>query len=450
MKTFLKLLLLLPALVQSADIPIMGTAPSQPTAAPASVSGSPDQGQKKAKAPTAAKPVKSHVQVLPPPSQVTKDFYEAFTRGNPQMADMLLQQGADINCRNCGDHAPLTRSAFLGDVNGIKWLLSRGADANVLSGNAQVTPLMAAVGREAALTLLQGGANPNVQDLGGNSAFLAWSSRNGWNVEYRLPVLSKMLESGADINQVNNLGYSALMIAIGNSGDCVPDLAQFLLEHGANPKLRAADGKTAETIAYKIALAGSQSCNQVIALLQTPHQGQEQASSPTTKPEAMGAANVQPSSGTRLRSLSGEWQGVFNATAPRQGSVDMTAVFANSGEVIFSSQSGLRGSGRLSVVGGQVNGSFTAKSPLDAQGKPVFTNPDGSTDILFTLTGSLANGMIRGKYASAIEQGIFAMCDGKAYQQTPECRTAQVNPADLLKAVGGLLGTLRGLSGTGR
>lgn len=92
-----------------------------------------------------------------------------------------------------------------------------------------------------------------------------------------------------------------------------------------------------------------------------------------------------------------------------------------------------------------------AKSPLDAQGRPVFRNPDGSTDILFTLNGSHANGVMRGKYASAIESGNFVMCDDANYKQASECRAvpaqAKDDSASLLQAVGGLLGALKGLSG---
>lgn len=94
-----------------------------------------------------------------------------------------------------------------------------------------------------------------------------------------------------------------------------------------------------------------------------------------------------------------------------------------------------------------------AQSPLDAQGRPMFRNPDGSTDILFTLKGSHANGVMRGKYTSTIESGNFVMCDDANYKQTSECRAAQVqvqaedSTSALLQAVGGLLGALKGLSG---
>lgn len=41
--------------------------------------------------------------VLPEPSKVTRDFEKAFYLGNLEIAELLLQQGADINCPNCND-----------------------------------------------------------------------------------------------------------------------------------------------------------------------------------------------------------------------------------------------------------------------------------------------------------------------------------------------------------
>ncbi len=146
----------------------------------------------------------------------------------------------------------------------------------------------------------------------------------------------------------------------------------------------------------------------------------------------------------------GQWQGVFNATSPRNASIGTTANIAPSGEVVFSSQAGMRGTGRLNVIGNQVSGSFTAPSPLDANGRPMFRNPDGSTDIVFKINGSLSNGIMRGSYASNFESGNYVMCDSVAYEQTAACKPAQASAADLLKALGGLAGALKGLSNPNR
>jgi len=464
MKALLTILMLAPvaAMAQSTSVPVMGTAPSQPAATQTPSSTPKAEPHKKAKpvlhaTPKHAKPV---AETIPLPSQVTKDFYEAFTHRNLQLAEILLQQGADINCRNCGELTPLVYAVRLGAIgsNGgpmtlIQWLLSHGADINLFDSDEKINPLMAAVtnnfwARESSLFLLRNGANPNSKNIDGYSPFLLFGQVFPNNFGYWSPVFGAMIEAGADINQVNAYGYSSLMNAISqavsSNRSCAPDVVRAYLDRGANVGIRAQDGTAAPDLAYKGALAGGRSCNEVYATLKSFKPGHIAATITNSAP-----GTPVPHTDMAASVLTGEWQGVFNSTTPRQGSASVTSVFSRSGEVIFSSQSGLRGSGRLNVVGNQVDGSFMAKSPLDAQGRSVFTNTDGSTDILFTLNGSLANGIMRGKYTSAIESGSFVMCDDANYKQNPECRVAQAqgSPTALFQAVGGLLGALKGLSG---
>lgn len=453
MKTLLKLLPLFPSLVlaQSAAVPIMGTAPSQPApVAPAPTvqtqaappAQSPKQVQKRLTAPVAAK---HQVEALPPPSPATKDFYQAFVRGNLPLADMLVQQGADINCRNCGERTPIMMKIGH-DLDSVRWIVARGADVNLPgpTWKGPMSPLMAASrssmrAKETVLTLLQAGADPNWQDVDGNTPFMSWAGRD-LLTDYKIEGLVTMLSHGARINATNKMGQTALMHAITGSSNCAPQIVQFLLSRGADASLKTADDKTAATIAYQQALKGNTQCNQVMAILKSP----PQPMADTPMPE-MGVGSAS-SGGLPI----GEWQGVFNATAPRNASVGTVASISQGGEVVFSSQAGMRGTGRLNVVGNQVSGAFTAPSPVDANGRPLFTNPDGSSNIVFRINGTLNNGVMQGNYASAFESGNFAMCESAAYQQTPACKPAQASAGDLIKAVGGLLGSLKGLSNSTR
>lgn len=85
---------------------------------------------------------------LPAPSKITQDFYNSYLSGNMELAVLLLQQGADINCRNCGEDAPLLAHALgrslnrhAGVADHITWLLSRGADPNVEDKDGRTAPL---------------------------------------------------------------------------------------------------------------------------------------------------------------------------------------------------------------------------------------------------------------------------------------------------------------------
>lgn len=454
MKTLLKLCLALPslALAQSAALPIMGTAPTQPTpAANTQVQApepvpAPKHVPKRATAPVATKP---QSEMLPPPSQVSKDFYEAFSRGNLPLADMLIQQGADINCRNCGERTPLMLKIAQGDLDAVRWIIARGADVNRVGPTmyGPMSPLMAATrssswAKETVLTLLQSGADPNWQDLEENSPFISWAGRD-FIPDYKIEGLATMLGRGANINRANKMGQTALMGAIAGRYDCSPQVVQFLLGRGADASIKTVDGKTAATFAYQQALKGSTACNQVMAILKSPPQPVADTAVP---------AGVQQGAGSPSMSglTASQWQGVFNATSPRNASVATTATISNGGEVVFSSTAGMHGTGRLNAIGNQVEGSFMAKSPVDANGRPMFTNPDGSSDIVFRLNGLISNGVMRGNYASAFESGNFAMCSTATYEQTAACKAGQATAGDLIKAVGGLLGALKGLSNSNR
>ena len=56
----------------------------------------------------------------------------------------------------------------------------------------------------------------------------------------------------------------------------------------------------------------------------------------------------------------------------------------------------------------------------------------------------------RGNYASNFEPGNYIMCDSVAYEETAACKPAQASAGDLLKALGGLAGALKGLSNSTR
>ncbi|MDP2065815.1 MAG: hypothetical protein Q8K38_07585 [Burkholderiaceae bacterium] len=458
MKILLKVFLLLPmlALAQSAMVPIMGTAPVQPSprstvSTPAAGPATAPPAKRAQKSPATQAMAKPRGEVVPPPSQVTKDFYLAFARDNLPLADLLIQQGANVNCRNCGDRTPIMLKISQGDVEAVRWIIARGADVNLpgMTSDGLMSPLMSSVLRRSALrvqesvfVLLQSGSDPNWKDIEGNTPFLMWAGRD-LSDDHRIKGLVAMLGRGAEINHANNMGQTALMQAIVGSANCSPQSVRFLLGRGADASKATVDGKTAAIYAYQQALKGNTQCNQVMAILKSPPQPAADAPVPVGGQE-MGqrAASLTSAGGFPT----GQWQGVFNATTPRSASVGTTATISSDGDVAFVSQAGMRGAGRLSVAGDRVSGTVTAVSPLDADGRPIITNPDGSTDIIFRLNGTLADGVMQGSYASSVESGNFAMCAARVYDQTTVCKPVQPSLGDLMKAVGGLLGSLKGLS----
>lgn len=106
---------------------------------------------------------------------------------------------------------------------------------------------------DAALLLLQNGANPNAQDTSGNSALM------GAIFKGHTAIIKLLIEQKADINQTNFNGATALIFAatFGKS-----DVTKSLLEAGANKNITDNRGKTA------LDYAVIQENKEVISLLQ--------------------------------------------------------------------------------------------------------------------------------------------------------------------------------------
>lgn len=128
-------------------------------------------------------------------------------------------------------------AARLGDLRGLERAVNSGinVDAKALG---QRTPLMfaAETGKVAsAKWLLEHKADPNFQDLFGNSA-LHLACDNGWP-----EFVTLLLNNGAEINQRKNSGRTPLLCAV-QTKFASPAIVQQLLERKADTAATASDG----------------------------------------------------------------------------------------------------------------------------------------------------------------------------------------------------------------
>ncbi len=169
------------------------------------------------------------------PATPDERLYAAARGGRIEAALQALDAGADAHALpgvDDRDQRTLPMLAALqGDLRLLRQLIARGVDLNQRHGG--LTPLLAATrdswhGRpEAVMTLLANGADARAADGEGNTP-LHHAARSTDPA-----VAALLLDAGAQVDALNEEGFSALAIACG-SGNW--RLARFLIEHGAKPE----------------------------------------------------------------------------------------------------------------------------------------------------------------------------------------------------------------------
>lgn len=134
---------------------------------------------------------------------------EAVGRGNPQVVELLLAFGADVNGRNGSGSTPLMNLNSAATPDLARKLILAGARINARDDSG-ASPLIHAAGispTSVVKELIAAGANVNARDdAGENCLFSAARSKNPQTI-------SLLLESGVDLNVRNDDGEDALMVA---------------------------------------------------------------------------------------------------------------------------------------------------------------------------------------------------------------------------------------------
>lgn len=121
---------------------------------------------------------------------------------------------------------PLMKAALLGSPADVKALLDSDADPNAANEEGTTALMWASTrGLEWVNLLLDRGANVRAADLQGFTALMVAGGYSGM-----LPVMSRLISAGADVNALTTNGWSALRDAV-KSGDT--GKVRLLLERGA-------------------------------------------------------------------------------------------------------------------------------------------------------------------------------------------------------------------------
>ena len=181
----------------------------------------------------------------------------ASVNGSAAMLEKLLVAGADPNTTRPGGETALMTAARTGKADALQVLLEHGADVHARESWKQQSALMWAAAEnnaEAVEVLIEAGADVSARSQVsgplssyevGNSGFTAllFAARAG-----AMDAVGVLLGAGADVNDtLVDDGTSALVLAVMTARY---DMAEFLLDQGADPNAAAQGWTALHQVAY--------------------------------------------------------------------------------------------------------------------------------------------------------------------------------------------------------
>jgi ankyrin repeat protein len=130
-----------------------------------------------------------------------------------ELAEILIQKGANVNAINNVGHTPLHSACSNGLIETAKILHSNGAEIDTIDKAGRSVLRQTIENGETAVAefLIVNGANIHVKDYEGNTAMHLASSKEMINL------MRLLVEYGADVNEPNLAGQSSLHFACVNS-----------------------------------------------------------------------------------------------------------------------------------------------------------------------------------------------------------------------------------------
>jgi uncharacterized protein len=149
---------------------------------------------------------------------------------------------------------PLSASAYMGSAPIVEFLMEKGADPNATDGTKKAAIIYAAGRGFSAVTrlLLDHGVDVNAK-YGNDLTALMWAAGHSAEAGVKdvVDVITLLLDQGALLNEQDNRGRTALMIAaeLGHTA-----AAELLMARGADKTLKDKQGKTASDLTTLTAL----------------------------------------------------------------------------------------------------------------------------------------------------------------------------------------------------
>lgn len=209
-------------------------------------------------------------QEAPTPDEVAgyTGLLAAAARGDVGQIESLLAGGHPPDVRDGHARTPLHVAAFGGHRAAMRALVAGGADPNALEADRYDIVTIAAVGNDvptlqAALSL--GCSAGNITSRWDGTALIAAAHLG------HAEVVKTLIEAGAPLDHVNNLGWTAVIesIVLGDGGPRHAETLRALVEAGADVTIADRDGQT------PLSLARLRGYDQMASILEAEVQGSE-------------------------------------------------------------------------------------------------------------------------------------------------------------------------------
>jgi ankyrin repeat protein len=191
-----------------------------------------------------------NAQVAPSVTEVTSytGLHAAASNGNTEQISQLVAQGADLEAIDSSGRTAVHVAAFASNEDVLKALFEAGANINALENSKYDVITIAAVENDLdmlRMALSVGGNPSNITSLYEGTALIAAAHLGHFEV------VTILIEAGAPLDHINNLGWTALIesIVLGDGGPRHIDIARALIEAGADVSIADRQGVSPYSLA---------------------------------------------------------------------------------------------------------------------------------------------------------------------------------------------------------
>lgn len=210
-------------------------------------------------------PLSICAQIPPSSGEISRysGILAAAARGDTKRIEALIAKGEKPDARDSYGRTPLHVAAYGGYHEAMRVLVAAGADPNALENDRYDIVTIAAVANDVPtlkVALSLGASAKNITSRYDGTALIAAAHLG------HAEVVRTLVRSGAPLDHVNNLGWTALIesIVLGDGGPRHTDTLRVLVEAGANVKLADRNGQT------PLSLARSRGYEEMVSILQRP------------------------------------------------------------------------------------------------------------------------------------------------------------------------------------